>query len=63
MNTPQPLPNPDFAELIKACKEYIEVLDDEEIHEDSDDNHYIFEAALEAVFGADVWKWINAKVK
>lgn len=27
---------------------------------DSDDEHYIFEAAMEFVFGPDVWKRYNA---
>lgn len=61
--TPEALPNPDFTELIKVCKEYIEDMDNEDFHEDDDDQHYIFEAALEAVFGKDVWKWVNQVMK
>lgn len=27
--------------------------------EDSDTPHYIYKAAMEAIYGKDVWEWIN----
>lgn len=60
---PEPVVNPDFAELYKLCKDHIDFLDSDEYHEDNDDKTFIYEAALEAVFGKDVWKWVNQVMK
>lgn len=48
----------DFGSLIELCQEYV---DDLEKHGyvDDDVSHYIFEAAMQSVFGFGVWDWIN----
>lgn len=47
--------NPDLSSLVKVCEEYIELtLQGEE--EDSDLPHYIFEEALKALYGKDIFK-------
>mgnify|MGYP001218571265 CR=1 FL=1 len=47
----------DFKPLIKICEEYIKCLKEGEYFKDAD--HYIFETALECIFGENIWKWIN----
>jgi len=57
MKTPTKLNNPDFKDLAKICVEYVRSK-----NPDEDLKEYIFEAALEAVYGKDIWKYINEKV-
>lgn len=45
--------------LRDLCQQYIDYLTSDEYHEDSDYDHYIFEKALEAVFGINVWDYVN----
>jgi hypothetical protein len=44
--------------LLKLCKQYIS-----DLHEygrvDEDMHHYIFEAAMQAFYGKDIFIWIN----
>jgi len=50
----------DLNQLRKVCQEYVDFVDnDKEYYEDNDHDHYIFEKALEAIFGSDVWEFIN----
>lgn len=62
LKRPQPLENPDFRLLVETAEGYIHTLE-RGGYVDSDDEHYIFEAAMEAVYGKDVWKYINKKLK
>lgn len=59
LNKPQPLQNPDFSELITLCQYHLNSIEKNGPNDDSDKEHYIYETALEAVFGQDVWQWIN----
>lgn len=45
-----------------ACQEYLDWLESDDYHEDGSDDyrHAIFVAAMEAVFGPDIWKRHNA---
>lgn len=54
---PSRIEHPDFSTLIGLCQGYIEI----ERRADVDMKQYIFEAALEAVFGKEVWTFIRAK--
>ncbi len=46
--------------LIGGCKEYIECITQKRpIH---DCEHFIFEAAVEAIFGPSVWAWIRSNI-
>lgn len=58
----EPVANPDLTRLIEVCKSDIkEMLDGEE---DTDTEHYIYEEAMQAIFGRDVFDRIrNAKNK
>ena len=44
-------------ELKRICEQYLEHIESGET--DTDDEHYIFEAAMELVFGADIWTRVN----
>lgn len=57
---PKPLPNPDFKALQDSCIACIAKIEKEGDPE-GDYKHWIYEAGMEAVFGKDVWKWINAR--
>ena len=62
---PQQLSSPDFSEVIPLCKEYIKAITDGARSEDNleDLKGYIFEAAMESVYGIDVWNYVNAKLR
>lgn len=60
MEKPKKLKNIDLSKLIEICESYIEFIDnDKEYTEDNDFDHYIFETALEAIYGDDVWEFVN----
>lgn len=56
-NMPKPLEEPDDSDLREVCAEYL-TEQVEDIH-DTDTRHFIFEAALEMVYGKDVWNWLR----
>ncbi|MEK6881970.1 MAG: hypothetical protein AABY22_20295 [Nanoarchaeota archaeon] len=57
-STPKPVAIKNWEPLIELCEDYIRQLEEEK-YVDEDTEHYIFEVAMEAVFGKEVWKWIN----
>ena len=54
----------DVAELREAVQEYIDYFWSDERHEDADDNyeHAIYEKALEAIMGKDIYDKTNARI-
>ena len=58
---PQPLDVQDFSQVRKACEVHIQELIDGKV--DSDIDHYIYETAMEAIYGKDIWNWVNSKLK
>ena len=59
---PKPVPNPDWSQVILLCTSYIATLAEAK-WEQKDSKIYIFEAAMEAVYGSkEIWKWINKKL-
>lgn len=62
LSLPKPLANPNWSALIETCQESLKEYQ-EGVETDSDCPHYIYEAAMSAVFGPDVWKWTRAVVK
>ena len=52
----------DSTELRKICKDYL-IECERGLSTDSDTPHFIFEAALEMLYGKDVWKYVNALLK
>ena len=60
MEKPKQLEKVDLQRLRDICQEYIDFVDDDkEYHEDHDYEAYIFEAAVTAIFGREVWEFIN----
>lgn len=55
--------NPNFQKLIELCKNYVNDIESGKTGEDSDYDGYIYESALEAVFGDDVWVWLKDRIR
>ena len=55
---PEPVASPDFSRVIAICKQKITELK-EQGYDDDDTAHNIYEEAMVAVFGPDVFDWIN----
>lgn len=51
VSLPIPLANPDWSKLIKTATSHLSTYD-----EDNDDMHYIYEEAMRAIFGPDIFK-------
>ena len=57
---PTQLKETDLSELREVCQNYIDFIDnDVEYHEDNDFSNYIFEQALEVIYGKDIWNFVN----
>lgn len=61
---PQELAKPNLAKLQATVRDYIEYLGSGNYSDDgaSDYEHCIFEAAVETMYGDQVWNWINSKM-
>jgi len=51
-----------YTKLEKVCQEYIDMIASHKHYDLNDMEHYIFEAALEMLFGESVWDWVNEKL-
>lgn len=56
---PQQLTNPDIDSLKKVLYNGVQSVIDNEGYSGKDFEHYVFEAAMEAFYGHDIWKWWN----
>ena len=57
---PTQLKETDLSKLREVCQNYIDFIDnDVEYHEDNDFSNYIFEQALEVIYGKDIWGFVN----
>lgn len=56
---PSIIENPDLSRVVSAAKDIVQNVVDGRYHEDNDDDHYIFEAVMEALYGPDFWDWLN----
>lgn len=62
MSMPLQNKSPDFGPLKEVCLEYMQHMDsDGNCDAASDLQHYIFEEAINCLYGKDAWKWINAR--
>ena len=59
ISIPQPLASPNLTSLTKVCQERLLEYEKGE-DTDSDTPHYIYESAMEAIFGKEVWAWTTA---
>lgn len=49
--------------LRKTCQDYIDFIYSNEYHEDNDYTHYIYEAAMQSIFGENVFDIINKRIR
>lgn len=49
----------DWSNVIKQAEDIRDEVVNGEYHEDNDNDHYLYEAVMEAVFGKDFFKWFN----
>ena len=54
-----PVEQQNFTALRERCAEWLEAVHLGEV--DSDLEHSIFEAAIGAIYGPNVWTWVNAQ--
>lgn len=58
VKVPTPLQSPDFTKLQAVIVQGVHTSIENE-REDEDFEHYVYEAALEAVYGKNFWDWRN----
>ena len=56
---PEPLETPDFSELKSDCRAYLVSVKDPENNRFKNVKNSIFETAVEAIYGKDIWDWIQ----
>ena len=61
MNKPTQLDVVDLTKLRICCQDYIDFVSSDKYHCDNDFDYYIFEEALIAIFGDDVFDFTNSK--
>lgn len=63
MNKPEMLTDDkiDISSLKKLCKNYIDFEFSPEYHEDNDFKQYLFEVALETIYGKNIWEKLAKK--
>ena len=62
MEKPNQFKEVNLEELRKICQEYIDFVDsDDEYYEDNNFDQYIFEKAMIALYGENVFKWLNER--
>ena len=59
--TPVPIPRNEinWEQVINLAKQHIEEIQDE-YQENNDDTQWFYEAVMEAVYGKNIWNWINS---
>lgn len=60
---PKQLDVVNLTNLRDTCQEYIDFVSSDNYYADNDFEHYIYEEALKAIFGNDIFKYINKKDK
>ncbi len=56
---PKPLDNINWDDVIAHANDIISDIDNGSYHEDNDDTQYMYEGVMTAVFGKDIFDWIN----
>jgi len=58
---PKVKPNIDFSNVIEACEDILKTMVDGTYHADNEE--WIYEEVMEAIYGLDVWDWIILKLQ
>ena len=61
-NKPKPLKKPDLKDLKHVIAEYINGIYNRTYNKDYDDIQYIFEVAVKAIYGNEIFDWINKNI-
>lgn len=61
MTIPTKLSSPNLHKLEKLIEEGLTNLETNDGYPGKDFDHYVFEAAMEAFYGPDIWSWWNAR--
>ena len=58
---PKPLSDPNYTDLFQCCEQYINYLHhgNHTTNGIYDLKQWIFESAMETIYGPDIWMWIN----
>lgn len=56
---PQPLTGIHFTDVIKLAKQHIQDIASNDMDEDMP--HYIYEGVMIAIYGKDIWNWVNKR--
>lgn len=59
---PTPRSISDWTIVEKIVKEYVQSVNSDDYCDDNNYDHYIAEAAIEAVYGEKFWEWYNEKM-
>jgi hypothetical protein len=55
----------DITLLVQSCEDFIDFLEDDDYHEDKIENYEndIFEKVMEAIYGKEVFNFINNRIE
>jgi len=61
---PKQLEQVDLEAITDTCENYLQWIISDNYHEDKDRDHehIIYETVLEAVYGEDIWEWVNKQI-
>jgi len=62
MHPPDPNGTPDFTSLIEEAKSYVAAVDQDGVLPENG-KHYIFAAVMDAIYGPDIWVYLETAVK
>jgi hypothetical protein len=63
IDIPTPMETIDTKSIVRICHQYInEIVTGTCDHEDCDCTHYIFEATMKAVYGDNIFRWVNENI-
>lgn len=48
--------------LTDVCEEYLDYVEEKNEDRSSKISHYVFERAMELVYGPNVWDWVNEQI-
>lgn len=60
---PPMVSDPDWSGVIATAKSVVDEILNGSYHEDNDDKHYMYEEAMQAVYGKDFFDWMNANTE
>jgi len=59
LNKPVPLKNPDYRSILASAIKHIDYVASDDYCDDNDEEHYMYEDVMKAIFGNNVMDWIS----